>query len=122
MLGVEFEKRLQGDTAVFHLKGVINMTETAFLRGEFWACITGDGVRTLIVDLSGVPTMSSSAVTLLVGAQNMTQNVKGRLILTGLSRTAYRYLEQFNLHHYFTMQPSPPEDLTVMSTTRTAEG
>ena len=106
---IEFEKELQDETAIFYIKRVIKMAETAQLRKVLWNSLKCDGVKRIIVDLAGVRAMSSSTISLLVGAQSMALKIKGELILTGLSREAYRYLEQFNLHHYFKIHASVDE-------------
>ena len=107
----DYSDELTGDTAIFKLRGIMDLEGTAALRKTFWERFTNGSVSTLILDLSGVPLLEPSAVSLLVATKNVVAKWKGRLILTGLRKENMQLLEQTNLVNYFDIRASNEEAL-----------
>ncbi|CAM2067875.1 STAS domain-containing protein [Sulfidibacter corallicola] len=97
----KYEKTRRDEAAIFFLQGRVGLEETAVMRKAFWECIVEENPGCLIVDLSGVPALDSSVISLLVATKNAIGKRRGHLLLSGLRRDSYQLFEQTNLHQYF---------------------
>ena len=108
---LEYRREERGDIAIFFLSGAFGLEEMAELRGVFWACIHEGSIKKLILDLSMVPSLDCSAISLFVATKNVVAKKKGQLILVGINPTNYALLERTHLDHYFDIRADVAEAL-----------
>ncbi|MDJ0836534.1 MAG: STAS domain-containing protein [Acidobacteriota bacterium] len=103
-----------GEAAVFQLSGPPSLEGAAELRKAFWECLHDDGKRVLILDLSRVPSLGPSVVSLFISTKNVVDKHRGRLVLAGLNRAGRALLEETHLHDYFEHADTLDEVLTAL--------
>lgn len=98
---------------VYTLRGKIELVQTATLRRIFWDCLHEDGIDRLIIDLSGVPELGSSAISLFVSTKNVVTKRRAKMIFIGLSQAAHDFLVRMHLHYYFDIAESLEEAMLL---------
>jgi anti-anti-sigma factor len=108
---LEFTRQAHGDAVVFILSGKIGLAESARLRKVFWDCLTEENAKKIVVDLSQVPVLDSSSISLLVATKNIATKKHGELVLVGLNEANRTFLENANLDFYFDIRVDVEEGL-----------
>lgn len=92
------------DTVTFQLRGRLRLEDTAHLRKAFWECLHKGGARNLILELSQVPRLEASAVSLFVATRNVVAKRKGKLVLRGVQHGNGKLLLEAGLDKYFDLE------------------
>ena len=92
-----------GDAVVASLKGEIDLHKSPELRGVILDLLHKHNPRKLILDLSGVPYMDSSAIAVLVEALKKLRKNSGKVFLTGLQPRVKGLLEIARLDTVFSI-------------------
>jgi anti-anti-sigma factor len=97
------QSKFTGDAVVASLKGEIDLHKSPELRGVIFDLLHKHNPRKLILDLSGVPYMDSSAIAVLVEALKKLRKNSGKVFLTGLQPRVKGLLEIARLDTVFSI-------------------
>lgn len=95
--------RIQGDAVIADVNGEIDLHNSPDLRMAILAMLTKSTVKRLILNLSNVPYMDSSAVAVLVEALQKIRPTGGRLMLIDLQPRVKGLLEIARLDSIFVL-------------------
>jgi anti-sigma B factor antagonist len=101
--------RREGTTVVVTVCGEIDLHNSPELRGELLKILGDTSVRKLILTLSEVPYMDSSAVAVLVEALQKLRRVGGKVYLAALQPRVKGLLEIARLDSIFVVTASEEE-------------
>ena len=108
-----------GDSAVFRLKGEIDLHSSPVLRTDILNALQDGEVKTLTLNLADVPYVDSSAIAVMVEALQRLRKNGGKVVLCDLSPRVKGLLEIARLDSIFTVvgneteaaaAPTPPGD------------
>ncbi len=101
--------RREGTTVVVNVRGEIDLHNSPELRGELLKILGDASVRKLILVLSEVPYMDSSAVAVLVEALQKLRRVGGKVCLAALQPRVKGLLEIARLDSIFVVTATEEE-------------
>jgi anti-sigma B factor antagonist len=105
--------RTQGDAILAEARGEIDLHNSPELRSAILAMISKEIPKRLILNLSQVPYMDSSAVAVLVEALQKLRPSGGRLMLVGLQPRVKGLLEIARLDSVFVLVADEQQALTL---------
>lgn len=94
----------QDDVTVLHLAGGLTFDGVVPLSRPFEAATRGGSV---VIDLSGVPVVSTPGLSLLLSGLKRVQHHGGRLVLTGSTPGVRDLLRRCRLDRVFTLADDP---------------
>jgi anti-anti-sigma factor len=103
--------RQEGDALIIAIKGEIDLHATPDLRTDLLALLMKTNPKKLILNLSAVPYMDSSAIAVLVEALQRLRKTGGQVYLTDLQPRVKGLLEIARLNTLFTVCASEAEAL-----------
>jgi anti-anti-sigma factor len=89
--------RVWGDPRELHLEGVLDVRSTADVRLALYEALDA-GEGDLVLDLSGVPSLDTTGLGLIVGAHRRAGRRERRLVLAGVTPDVHRVLVLTRLH------------------------
>ncbi len=104
----------RGETAVLAVGGIIDFTTRSVLQMVVDGLI-GDGVTTLIIDLSAVTFMSSSGLTVLASTQERIGDSAGEFAVVASSSATRRRIQLMALDGLFSMYSRLDEALMSLT-------
>src|SRR5688572_7305004 len=104
--------RMEGDALVLSVRGEIDLHNSPDLRTELLDLLQKQAPKRLILNLTQVPYMDSSAIAVLVEALQRVRKTSGRVILTDLQPRVKSLLEIARLGSIFTICKDEAEALT----------
>lgn len=104
-----YVKEIDGPLAIFRLRGVIGLEESATLRGAFWDCLNEADIHTLVLDLKELRGLSASSISLFVATKNTLKKRCAKFVLVGVSPLIRQTLEKYSLESYFDICHSPED-------------
>lgn len=93
--------RHEGDVLIVTIRGEIDLHSSPELRTELLALLQKTGAKRMVLNLSEVPYMDSSAIAVLVEALQRLRKVGGKVILTDLQPRVKGLLEIARLNSIF---------------------
>lgn len=103
--------RQEGDALLLRIKGEIDLHSSPDLRTELLSLLQKTDARRLVLNLSDVPYMDSSAIAVLVEALQKLRKVGGKVCLTNLQPRVKGLLEIARLNSIFTVCADETEAL-----------
>ena len=103
--------RKEGEAIVLGVRGEIDLHKSPELRTEVLDLLTRHEPKKLVLNLSQVPYMDSSAVAVLVEALQKIRKLGGRIFLTNLQPRVKSLLEIARLGAIFTITKDETEAL-----------
>ena len=103
--------RTEGDALVVAVRGEIDLHNSPELRGELLGLVGRHTPKKLIMNLSQVPYMDSSAIAVLVEARQKVGKAGGKVFLTDLQPRVKGLLEIARLGSIFTLVADEAEAL-----------
>ena len=97
------DAKVEGDTAAFTLKGEIDLHSSPDLRTDLLNALHGGEVKTLRLNMAGVPYVDSSAIAVMVEALQRLRKVGGKVVLADLSSRVKGLLSIARLDSIFTV-------------------
>ena len=92
-------RQVQPDITVFSIRGRLNLGDAlTAVEAEIHKLIA-DGARKLVMDLSGVTHMDSSAIGMLMGTSGVIEDAGGKLRLAGATGTVAKSFRIVHLDH-----------------------
>jgi anti-sigma B factor antagonist len=104
--------RTEGDTLVLHIKGDIDLHASPDLRTEILSLLQKHAPKKLILNLTQVPYMDSSAIAVLVEALQKVRKTGGKVCLTNLQPRVKGLLEIARLNSIFIVCANETEAMT----------
>jgi anti-anti-sigma factor len=104
--------RVEGDALILAAHGEIDLHNSSELRTVIFHLLTRNPVKRLVLNLSQVPYMDSSAVAVLVEAVRRMKPTGGKVCLTALQPRVQGLLEIARLLSIFTVAKDEAEALT----------
>jgi anti-sigma B factor antagonist len=104
--------RQEGDTVVASVRGEIDLHNSPELRTAVLDVLLKPNPRKLVLNLSQVPYMDSSAIAVLVEALQKVRRTGGRIFLTDLQPRVKGLLEIARLDSIFTLAKDEKEAMT----------
>jgi anti-sigma B factor antagonist len=95
--------RKEGNAVIASVRGEIDLHNSADLRAALLAIIHQHRPAKLVLNLSGVPYMDSSAIAVLVESLQKVRKTGGKIFLTDLQPRVKGLLEIARLHSIFVM-------------------
>ena len=95
--------RQEGDTLILRVKGEIDLHASPDLRTDLLALLQKTNAKKLVLNLTDVPYMDSSAVAVMVEAMQRLRKVGGKVCLTNLAPRVKGLLEIARLTSIFTV-------------------
>jgi anti-anti-sigma factor len=105
--------RRQGDAAVIAVTGEIDLHNSPELRTQVLHLLADSTVKRLVLNLSGVPYMDSSAIAVLVEALQKLRKIGGKIYLTDLQPRVKGLLEIARLNTIFIVAVSEEQALAA---------
>ncbi|MDQ4102370.1 MAG: STAS domain-containing protein [Actinomycetota bacterium] len=96
------------------LRGALDLSSAPRLK-QLLDRLRRDGHRQITLDLSGLEFLSAAGLTVFLRADQALGAVGGRLILTRPTRMARRVLAITGLDTTLTIQPVPPESVSIVA-------
>ncbi|MBP7148980.1 MAG: STAS domain-containing protein [Acidobacteria bacterium] len=84
---------LSPTSAVYHLEGRLHGTGPAYALQEEVRRRVGEGLRGIVIDLSGVERIDSSGIGILAAMVSSLRNAGGRLVLAGMNPRVHKLLD-----------------------------
>jgi len=103
--------RREGDAIIARVEGEIDLHNSPELRSALLQLLQGGPAKKLILNVSGVPYMDSSAIAVLVEALQKMRKFGGKLYLTGLQPRVRGLLEIARLDTIFVLKKDEQEAL-----------
>jgi len=103
--------RKEGDAVVVAVRGEVDLHNSPDLRGDLLDMISRQSPSRLVLNLSEVPYMDSSAVAVLVESLQKLRKTGGRVFLTGLQPRVKGLLEIARLGTIFNIVADEAEAL-----------
>jgi anti-sigma B factor antagonist len=103
--------RREGDAVIAEARGEIDLNNSSELRSAILSMLHDGAARRLILNLSQVPYMDSSAVAVLVEALQKLRPFGGRVMLVGLQPRVKGLLEIARLDSIFILAASEQQAL-----------
>jgi anti-sigma B factor antagonist len=103
--------RKEGDAVVVAVRGEVDLHNSPLLRGDLLELINREAPARLVLNLSEVPYMDSSAVAVLVESLQKIRKTGGRVFLTGLQPRVKGLLEIARLGTIFVIVADESEAL-----------
>lgn len=110
--------RKRGEVIVFELGGILSVTNTRNIWSQVRHVIDDPVTRKVVIDMSGVLTVDSSALGLLVRIAKSLQKHNADLFLAGVSPSVQEVLKVTRLDEYFNIAQSVDEALELLETPR----
>jgi anti-sigma B factor antagonist len=108
------EPRTQGDAVIAAVHGEIDLHNSPELRSALLSILASDrNLKRLVLDLSQVPYMDSSAIAVLVEALQKLRRVGGRVVLVGLQPRVKGLLEIARLDTIFSLAGNEEQALAL---------
>jgi anti-sigma B factor antagonist len=107
-------ERQDDDLGVVSLSGEVDI----FTAPRFKECLVGlldSGVRRLVVDLSGVTFIDSTALGVLIGGVRRVHGIDGTMTIVVATRPVERVLSVTGLDRVFSMYPTRAEALQALA-------
>jgi len=104
--------RIEGDTLVLQIKGDIDLHASPDLRTEILSLLQKHTPKKLVLNLSLVPYMDSSAIAVLVEALQKLRKAGGKVCLTNLQPRVKGLLEIARLNSIFVVCANETEAMT----------
>ena len=104
IMGIAVSSERRGDVTVVLVRGDFDLHSSAEVRSEVEGLLD-DGVGEVVLDLSGVTFLDSSALGTLVGLQKHANRAHTQLVLYGPSSQVDRILDMTHLREAFTIRP-----------------
>jgi anti-anti-sigma factor len=108
--GYRFEAERAGDTAVARLAGEIDMAATFRIEPELERLTRENEIHTLVIDVSGVQFMDSTALGLLLATQGRLQAAGIRFLLADPPAGIQRILDVTGAGEALSVTTWPPRD------------
>jgi len=105
--------RMEGDAAIISVRGDIDLHNSPELRTAILETISKKPVKRLILNLSQVPYMDSSAIAVLVEALQKLRPTGGRVMLVDLQPRVKGLMEIARLDTIFVLVASEQQALTM---------
>jgi anti-anti-sigma factor len=105
--------RKSGDSAIFDVRGEIDLHNSPEVRGAILDLLSKTMVKRLILNLSQVPYMDSSAIAVLVEALQKLRPTGGKVMLVDLQPRVKGLLQIARLDSIFTLADSEQQALTM---------
>jgi anti-anti-sigma factor len=105
--------RLEGDALIITIRGEIDLHSSPDLRTEILSLLQQTSAKKLILNLSTVPYMDSSAIAVLVEALQRLRKVGGKVILTDLQPRVKGLLDIARLNSIFGVAANEEEALKL---------
>jgi anti-sigma B factor antagonist len=99
---------------VVAVSGDVDISTSPVLRSAL-AAVTGNGARAIVVDLTGVPFLDSTALGVLVGAYTTVRNEGGRFAIVTDHGAVLKVLRITALHDVLGVHPTLAEALTTVT-------
>lgn len=103
--------RMEGDSVVAQINGEIDLHNSPELRDALLNVLLKDKPKKLVLNLSQVPYMDSSAIAVLVESLRKLQRSGGKICLTNLQPRVKGLLEIARLNAIFTIAADEAEAL-----------
>ncbi|MGD0769789.1 MAG: STAS domain-containing protein [Tepidisphaeraceae bacterium] len=103
--------RREGDAVIAEARGEIDLQNSSEFRSAVLSMLDGGAAKRLILNLSRVPYMDSSAVAVLVEALQKLRPTGGRVMLVGLQPRVRGLLEIARLDSIFILVASEQQAL-----------
>jgi len=97
--------RIEGDTAIVAIRGEIDLHNSPELRNHMLKHLGDVSIKRLILNLTEVPYMDSSAIAVFVEALQKLRKIGGRIFLTNLQPRVKGLLEIARLDTIFVVCP-----------------
>ena len=104
--------RSEADALVISLRGEIDLNNSPELRGELFSLMGRQPPRRLVLNLSEVPYMDSSAIAVLVEVLQKVRKAGGKVCLTNLQPRVQGLIEIARLGTIFVLAKDESEALT----------
>lgn len=105
--------RMEGDAAIASVRGDIDLHNSPELRSAIFDLLSKSMVKRLILNLSEVPYMDSSAIAVLVEALQKLRPTGGRVMLVKLQPRVKGLLQIARLDSIFVLAESEQHALTM---------
>jgi anti-sigma B factor antagonist len=104
--------RVEGDVVIAHVRGEIDLQNSPELRSALLEILAQTSPRRLILNLSQVPYMDSSAIAVLVESLKRISKQKGKICLTNLQPRVKSLLEIARLDSIFLIAQDEADGMT----------
>jgi anti-sigma B factor antagonist len=105
--------RMEGDAAIAAIRGEIDLHNSPDMRSAIFDLLAKTVVKRLILNLSQVPYMDSSAIAVLVEALQKLRPTGGRVMLVDLQPRVKGLLQIARLDSIFILADSEKQALTM---------
>ena len=103
--------RMEGDAAITQIRGEIDLHNSPDLRSAIFEMLAKSNIKRLILNLSKVPYMDSSAIAVLVEALQRLRPTGGRVMLVDLQPRVKGLLQIARLDSIFFLADSEQQAL-----------